>query len=286
MAVYEQTYKPYDGPTTAGWSRFLVIPRRAFKNVFRSKFFTAFYALCFVPTLIFLIIIYFKHNVTAMAIMDVRIADLVPIDALFFRTYIGIQSYLALLITIAVGPGLISSDISNNALPLYLARPISRAEYALGKMTAVFALLSAVTWIPGLVLYALAAYLEGWSWFVENIRTGGAIFAGAWAWIVTVTLVALATSTVVRQSMAARGTLVGIFFALSAFGGIVNESFDTTWGYLVSLVAVSDSVWISLFGDATNRDLPAGAAWTVLVVVCVASVALLSRRIRAYEVVS
>ena len=42
MAVYEQTYKPYTGKLTPEWSRFLIIPRHAFRGVFSSKLFTAF----------------------------------------------------------------------------------------------------------------------------------------------------------------------------------------------------------------------------------------------------
>jgi hypothetical protein len=235
---------------------------------------------------VFAILIYLKHNVTAMTILELRLADVVPIDAYFFRVFVAIQCYLALLMTIAIGPGLITADTSNNALPLYLARPISRAEYALGKMAAVFALLSVVTWGPGLVLFAFAGYLEGWSWFVANMRTGFAIVAGSGAWIVMITLLALSVSSLVRQSMAARGALVGIFFALSAFAGIVNASFDTNWGYLVNLGAVAESIWIHLFNDDAEPHLPAFAAWIVLSIVCAGSLALLGRRIRAYEVVT
>ena len=52
MAVYEQTYKRYPGPLTPEWSRFLIIPRHAYRGVFKSKLFTAFFVLCFVPLLI------------------------------------------------------------------------------------------------------------------------------------------------------------------------------------------------------------------------------------------
>ena len=52
MAVYEHTYKQYAGPLTPEWSRFLIIPRHAFRDVFKSKLFTAFFAICFVPLLV------------------------------------------------------------------------------------------------------------------------------------------------------------------------------------------------------------------------------------------
>jgi ABC-2 type transport system permease protein len=254
--------------------------------VFRSKIFTGFFTLCFAPALVYAILIYLRHNVTAMAILEIRVAELVPIDAYFFRVFVGIQCYLALLVAILVGPGLVSSDIANNALPLYLARPFSRAEYALGKMAAVLTLLSALTWVPGLLLYGFAAYLEGSSWFLDNVRIGFAIFVASWVWILLVTLLALAVSMLVRQAMVARGALVGLFFAFSAFAGIVNASFDTYWGDIVSLSAASEAVWISLFGDTTRVGLPATPAWLVIALVCAGCLALLARKIRAYEVVS
>ena len=45
MAVYEQTYKRYAGPLTPEWSRFLIIARHAYRSVFSSKLFTAFFVI-------------------------------------------------------------------------------------------------------------------------------------------------------------------------------------------------------------------------------------------------
>jgi len=36
MAVHELAYKPYAGPLTPAWSRFLIIPRHAYRDVFAS----------------------------------------------------------------------------------------------------------------------------------------------------------------------------------------------------------------------------------------------------------
>ena len=47
MAVYERNYGRYKGPLTSTGSRFLILPRYAFREVFQSKFFVAFYTLCF-----------------------------------------------------------------------------------------------------------------------------------------------------------------------------------------------------------------------------------------------
>ncbi|NBO65258.1 MAG: hypothetical protein EBU88_10525, partial [Acidobacteria bacterium] len=134
MAVYEHHYKPYVGALSKTWSRFLVIPRYAYEDLFQLRFFIALYALCFVMPLVFTILIYLHHNVTALAVFQMNAAGLIPINGNFFQIFIGAQSGLAFLMTVIIGPVLISRDLSNNGLPLYLCRPFTRAEYILGKM--------------------------------------------------------------------------------------------------------------------------------------------------------
>ena len=77
MAVYEQTYKRYAGRLTPEWSRFLIIPRHALRGVFNSKLFTAFFVVCFIPLLVEAVLIYLHHNVTALAIMNLNVREVV-----------------------------------------------------------------------------------------------------------------------------------------------------------------------------------------------------------------
>jgi len=81
MAVLERSYKRYEGVLSPEWSRFLIIPRHAFQNVFRSKLFTGFYVLSFVAPLVFAILIYLRHNAEALAIMNLSLVNVLPIDA-------------------------------------------------------------------------------------------------------------------------------------------------------------------------------------------------------------
>src|SRR5712691_9209787 len=166
MAVYEHTYKCYAGRLTPEWSRVLVIPRHAYWDIFRSKLFIAFLVVCFLPLFLEAILIYLHHNVTALTIFKTSVRELIPIDASFFQFFVNFQVALASLATLLVGPPLVSRDLSNNALPLYLCRPFSRAEYVLGKMSVLLIMLSAITWIPQLVLFLFQSYLEGVSWLV------------------------------------------------------------------------------------------------------------------------
>ena len=106
MAVYEHTYKQYLGKLTPEWSRFLVIPRHAFRDVFKSKLFTAFFVICFLPLLVEAILIYLHHNVSALAILRVNVRELIPIDASFFQFWVNFQAWPAYLVMLLVGPPL------------------------------------------------------------------------------------------------------------------------------------------------------------------------------------
>jgi ABC-type transport system involved in multi-copper enzyme maturation permease subunit len=303
MAVYEHTYKQYLGKLTPEWSRFLVIPRHAFRDVFKSKLFTAFFVVCFIPLLVEAILIYLHHNVNALAILKVDIRELVPIDAFFFQTFVNLQATFAFFVTLLVGPPLVARDLRNNALPLYLCRPFSRTEYVLGKMSVLLILLSAITWVPQLLLFLFQSYLEGASWFLDNLSLASAIFMGSVVWILLLALLSQAVSALVKWRVIASAALLGIFFIPSVFGEVVNQIFQTRWGNIISLGALMKNVTAGLFGtfvQATGHitdwdgrvgreiiinEPPLWASWFALFVICAICLALLSRKVKAYEVV-
>ena len=308
MAVYEHLYGAYEGESHTAWSRFLVIPRYALREVFKSKLFTAFFILCFIYPLIATILVYLHHNVNALALLQINVRELLPIDASFFRTFLEVQGAFAFILTVIVAPPLISRDLSNNALPLYLSRPLSRTEYVLGKMTVVGFLLSLITWVPGLLVFFFQASLSGVAWTWANIWMVGAIFFGSMAWIILLSLIALAVSSLVKWRVVASGAMLGLFFVPSAFAEILNELFLTRSGHLISLWATMNSIWRGLFGlferragtvrgtvtnpiyqeqffDIVLLEPPLWASWLVVALVCGVCVWLLARKVRAYEVI-
>ena len=303
MAVYEHTYKQYLGKLTPEWSRFLVIPRHAFGDVFKSKLFTAFFVVCFLPLLFEAILIYLHHNVSALAIMKLNVRELIPIDASFFQFWVNFQAWPAYFVMLLVGPPLVSRDLRNNALPLYLCRPFSRTEYVLGKMSVLLILLSAITWVPQLLLFLFQSYLEGASWFLENLSLASAIVISSVVWILLLALLSQAVSALVKWRVVASIALLGIFFIPWVFGEVINQLFATRWGNIISLGALMRNVTSGLFGtfiqtsghitDFDGRvareiivnELPLWAAWFALFVACAICLALLSRKVKAYEVV-
>lgn len=288
MAVYERNYGRYKGPLTPEGTRFLILPRYAFREVFQSKFFTAFFTLCFALPFAGLLAIYLHHNISILKFPLLQeLAKSMPINANFFRTGLDSQSWLCLLLALTVAPALIAPDLRNNGLPLYLARPFTRTEYVAGKMAVLVVLMSLITWIPGLLLFFFQAYLEGAGWLGQNLRIGTAIFIGSWVWILVLSLVSLAVSAWVKWKPVARVTLLIVFFIFTAFGKAMNEMLNTSWGWLVSMWVAVQNVLASLFDQPIDSELqmPVWAAWLTLVVAISLCLWLLSRRIRAYEVV-
>ena len=217
MAVYEQTYKPYKGTLTPDWSRFLIVPRHTLRGVFNSKLFTAFYVICFIPSLIEAVLIYLHHNVTALAIMNLNARQLIPIDAYFFQYFVYFQGGLAFFVALLVGPPLVSRDLRNNALPLYLCRPFSRTEYVMGKMSVLLILLSWITWVPQLLMFLFQSYLEGFAWFRSNLSMVAAILISGIVWILLLALLSQTVSALLKWRIVASGAMLGLVFIPSVF---------------------------------------------------------------------
>lgn len=291
MAVYEHTYKPYAGPLTPEWSRFLIIPRHAYRDVFKSKLFTGFFALCFVCPLIMAILVYVKHNAAALAVFQLDPKNAPSISAGFFQTYIEFQRWLGFLLTVLIGPVLISRDLANNALPLYLCRPFSRAEYVIGKMSVLMILISAITWVPGLLLFTFEAYLEGGSWIATNYWIAGSIFAMSWVWIILLSLLSVTMSAWVKWRMAASAGLFGLFIISNVMGFTINGVLQTRWGTIINLFVIVNTIEDSLFRRTNSMELPlwmvfpTSAAWITLAGFLALCLFLLTRKVRAYEVV-
>lgn len=287
MAVYKQTYKRYAGPITDERWRFSVLPRYSFQSIFEFKGFTIFFVLCFVPSLIGLIMLYLHSNAGLLSSYGLDIAGQLPIDSRFFLTLFHIQTFLAFILAMFVGPGLVSPDLTNNALPLYLSRPFSRQEYVIGKLCVVATLGSLITWIPGLLLFFIQSSLEA-EWMGAHLRIAWAIFAGSWVWIILVSLLSVAISAWVKWKPVAGATMFGIFFVSAAFGEMINEILElkTKWGILINVSEVMNMIWSWLFDAVTTyRTLPVWAAFVSFAAYCSIALFMLWKKIRACEVV-
>ena len=285
MPVYERSWRRFSGELTPLRRRWLVITRYAVADAFASRLFTAFYAACFLPSLFGIFFIYLSHNVSLLEQLGMPPDIMQVLTSRFFMLLFSWQAIPAFLVALIVSPSLVAADLANGALPLYLARPVDRRDYVLGKALVLALLLSPMTWVMGLLIFALQAYLEGGAWWLENARIGLAYLVGHGAWIVVISMLTLAISAWVRFKPVARGALFIIFFVLWGFATAVNQVTGTAVGDLINLGRAINSVVLALFNAPTPSPLGVGWNWLTLVGTTACSIWLLNRKLRAHEVI-
>ncbi len=170
MTVRTRSFRPFTGTPTSPLTRLLVLPRYAWREVFKSKLVTGAFTSSFLAPIGALVVVWLTHNLPALA--RTPFAEGIPfaIDGRFFGFLLLGQSYFAFVLTLFVGPSLVSPDLVNGALPLYLSRPLLRWQYVAGKLLVLALLLSAITWVPLLLVFVLEASLSGGSWLVCERR--------------------------------------------------------------------------------------------------------------------
>lgn len=290
MAVYKRRYNPYTGSIAAEWSRFLVLTRYAIADLFKSRVFVFLLILSFVPVLFFAGYIFLANNRTLQMLL--QSVELFSVDTQFFVTFMSTQIQLAFLLNCWVGPALIAGDLTNGALPLFLSRPFSRAEYVLGKFSVLAVLLSAVTWIPCLLLFSLQAGLAKGGWIWSHLWMIGPIVSCSAIWILMLSLIALAMSAWVKWRNIATAGIFAAFLVPAGFGEVFNATLKTDWGHLVNFTHLFRVVLLrgfrmesALTGSGRRHGIPVPAAWGMMILVCVLALVMLNARLRAREVV-
>lgn len=283
MSVYKQTYCGYDGSLTPAWSRFLILYRYARRGIFQSKLLLGFFTICFLLPLLDLLVIYAMHNPAFLTRLNIHLV--ININRSFFNTYLHYQCFMAFLFTAFAAPGLISPDVANGGLVVYLARPFRRRDYLAGKFAVLFVLLSELTWIPGLLLFAVECSVGGPAWRADNLWLGWSLFLASLIWIVVVSLLALALSAWVKWRVVAGAALLAIYFFGAGFAQAFDLVLRTPYGGLLDLMQLHLIVWSGLFRLAPPPLALEIEAWAVLLALCLFSLWLILRKLRPFEVV-
>jgi ABC-2 type transport system permease protein len=292
MAVYKRRYNPYVGSLTPEWSRFFVLTRYAFADLFKSRFFVLLLILSLIPILFFAGYIFIANNKTVQLFMQIRSGDLFSVETKYFIVIMTVQTHAAFLLNCWVGPVLIAGDLTNGALPLFLSRPFSRADYVLGKLAVLGLLLSAVTWVPGLLLFSLQAGLARNGWIWSHLWMIVPMVLCCAIWILMLSFLSLAVSAWVKLRIVATGAIFILFYAPAGIGEMFNAIMGTFWGRLLNfsdmfglILAKGFREQTGAFGQLYQNEVPVPAAWGVLILLCLLSLVILDVRLRARETV-
>ncbi len=290
MAVYKRAYEPYLGPREKRWSRCFVLTRYALRDLFASRFFLGAFIFCLIPVLLFGGYVFVANSDLVRTVFSLVSRSFnLPVEPRFFAVFLDIQSSLVFLLTCWAGPTLVAGDLTNGALPLFLSRPFSRAEYVIGKFAVLAILLSFLMWVPALLLLFLEAGLGPKNWLGAHLWMIGPMVWLSAVWIALLSLIALATSAWVKWRIVAIGAIFGVFVLPAGLGVVMDAVLGTHWGRLLDLSYLFGELLFTGLHTTFLRGgqgvVPRSAAWAMLLAACAVSLWLLHARLRACEVV-
>jgi ABC-2 type transport system permease protein len=286
MAVYKRGYRRYQGPISGRWTRFMVLPRYAWRRLYQERLVLLLTMLAFVWPLLCAGFIYLTNHAELLQGLEPEFRQFIQVNGQFFAIFMYVQAGFAVFLAALAGPSLLAPDLANNALPLYFSRPLTRWSYALARLTVLVGMLSIVTWIPGLLLFGLQVGLAGGWWFWANWTLGAGMVTGFLLWLLVLSLVAMASSAYVKWRIVAAAVSLAFFFVLTGVAAMIDNVFRVNWGHLIDPAWSVNQVWCALLGVTPPEGPSAAASACAIGVLLLLLVLVIERRLRPVEVVS
>jgi ABC-2 type transport system permease protein len=277
VPIHDQSYRRYGGVRARRGSAWTVIALAGLTAMLRRRAFVVLLILAWIPFVAAAVQFYLAANfpqASVLAPTPNRFRDIVENPFLFF-------------VTMYAGAGLIAGDRRANALPVYLSKPLTRAEYVAGKLAILAVFQLGVTLVPGLLLLLLQVLFAGSVAFVR----ANAFLLPAMV-VFTLLQVLLASFTMLALSSLSKSSrYVAILYA-----GVVLFS-EAMFQTLRAVTGGTRVAWISVVGNVTQLgdvifratpryETPWPVALIVVAGLIVVSISVLERRIRGVEVVT
>ena len=280
--IYEQHYRRLDASIPLRNQRWIPIAREGLKALVGFRAYLGLIAFAWLPVFVRLVQVYFTTRFP-------EARRIVPVDDKLFADFLGQQIPWMLLMSAYAGAGLIANDMRTGGLLLYLSRPLTLVDYIFGKVAIVFASLSMVTLIPGLVLFlgarSLAPDVLG---DVSHLLLIPKIIGFALVLVLPTTGLVLMMSALARNPRFAGLGFFFVFVGSTVGQAIAWQATRSPYAGLVSIQATMRRVGEAIFSVKPARmtaELPPEYALIVLVLLFVTCIWVLKTRVRAVEIV-
>ena len=296
--IADLTYRNYDGPKALRPLRWWTISRSFIRAAIRKKAFWVLFGLLCMQWMLFALIVFFRsqaERVTGGAERGVPTFNLADTFANVVDVWIWVFA-----IALFIGAGSIAADNRANAIQVYLSKPLTRADYILGKWMGMVLLLYFAQFVPMFAALLYAALDKGLGEFLREHSHLALMFP-----LVPLIPAVIHSSLLVGISALNRTPAIagiaytGIFIVWNvlamtiAAAPIVSDESRTTlmflnprgviYGLIFNLIGTRGT-----FGFQADRSLPL-PEWAPLLglalVLCAGSLALAVLRVRAVEVV-
>lgn len=279
MPIHDQGYRRYGGTRAAigrGWQ---VIARAGVMQTIAKRQFIALMLFAWAPFVVRAVQLYVAANFQQASFLAAKGET--------FREFLDQQGTFVFFVTIWVGAGLIANDRRANALQLYLSKPMTRAEYILGKLAILFVFLALVTWAPAMCLLLVQTIFAGSFTFVRNnlyLLPAITLFSLAQVLLASTTMLAL--SSLSKSSRFVAVMYAGlIFFTAALFQAIRGITGKSAFAWL-SPTDLLEQLGDVIFRIEPRYDLPPAVAVGAILVLIVGALVILDRRVRGVEIVT
>jgi hypothetical protein len=309
-------YRPWQGTFRSAWWSVWPIARVSLWMLFRRRLFWALYA----AGLLLFLMFFFGAFLLAWAESQLAVSG-----QQFGRMLIGIRRALSILngsqstfqyfyayqgaivvVTLAlVGSVLIGNDFTFKSLVFYLAKPIGRWQYLLGKCLAVTIIVQMMTTLPALILYGQHAF-EDWNYFTNvdyfydsdngkgpaSIPLLLAVLGYGTLLSVFFSILLVATASWMRRTMPLIMVWMSLFFFLRLLANILVDGlkYSARWRLLDlwnNLTMLGQACLGFYHDDISPKPQPEfWEAGLMLAGVCSVCLIYLNRRTRGVEIVS
>ena len=279
MPIHDQGYRRYGGTRTPAGQAWLVIAKAGVRTFLSKKGFLGLLLLSWFP--------FFVRAVQLYAAANLPNAAMLAPDAQTFRQFLDQQGTFVFFITVYVGAGLIANDRRVNALQIYLSKPLTRAEYVLGKLAILMTFLLLVTWVPAILLLVVQVLFSGNTTFLtKNLFLFPAITLFSFIYVVMVSSAILALSSLSNSSRYVGILYAALLFFTQALYGVLRFVTGNTRLSWMSFSFNLEQVGDAIFRLPPRYDTPWTVSLLMIVLLIVGSGFVLERRVRGVEIVA
>ena len=279
MPIYDQSYRPYRGTLSSHTWRWRTIAKAGLQHHLSRRLFLIFLFITYIHPIVRGVFIWGTHQLNN--------SPFETVDAQFFRNTLLGQGLFLMLVCIWIGAPLIAQDLRTNAIQLYLARPLTRTDYVLGKFAIIAGLGSLLLPVPALLLYLMelglssdTKFLSAYFWLPLSILGYSAVVVGGAG------LVVLAVSSLTRSGRYAGLLFFAIVFFSQAGSGLLQLMTGERAFVVLSLTSLVDQVGALFFGGPTESGIHTVPALLMYALLIGLSLYILRRRVKAVEIVT
>ncbi|NHJ46418.1 MAG: hypothetical protein FK733_01400 [Asgard group archaeon] len=223
MSVFDKSYRRYTGALKGRLFKIWSIATSSFRVqlVNRKIRMIMLLIFCNLPVIAFTLMVIFAAIFLPAGLGDFLFGGFGDIDVAMYTvinfTYGDFPApliFLPIVFICTMNAGAIANDKKNNSLALYMARPITRLDYVLGKAMSVYMVSSFVSVIPWLIFILSFTLLSGITG-VQFISTIWVYFSALAVGILVI--VFMGSLVLMFSSLSKQGVLAGILGVLVLF---------------------------------------------------------------------